>query len=240
MVAITLTSLPDIEQRGRNIRPRIVLWAWERPENLEYIDPREISVAFLASTIRLREDETVVKPRLQPLKVAPGTEIIAVARIESDHAALSRKQLETAVSAASRLAQLDRVGAIQIDFDARESERPFYREFLQSLRRQLPSKTRLTITALASWCIYDDWMAGLPIDEATPMLFRLGAERHEIRSYLASGETFRSPLCRNSLGVSTDEPLPRRPAMNSGRVYAFNPRPWSAASANEILKEWRQ
>src|SRR5262249_47788705 len=28
--------------------PQIMLWAWERRENLDFIDPREIGVAFLA------------------------------------------------------------------------------------------------------------------------------------------------------------------------------------------------
>ena len=32
----------------------------------------------------------------------------------------------------------------------------------------------LTITALASWCDGDDWIDGLPVADASPMLFRMG------------------------------------------------------------------
>jgi len=229
-----------IQHRGGRVRPRVVLWSWERPENLEFINPREIAVAFLARTIRLRAGETIVKPRLQPLRFPRGTELIAVARIETEGAALSRKQLETTVSAINQLAGRNKVGAIQIDFDAKESERPFYREMLQSLRKSLPANVGLSITALASWCVHDDWLTGLPIDEAVPMLFRMGVEREEVKGYLATGKTFRPRLCRNSLGVSTDEPLARPPAPMPDNIYAFNPLPWSAEAVSEILKEWRE
>jgi hypothetical protein len=241
-VAIGL-GLIAARKRVEGHRPRVVLWSWERPENLEFINSisqREIAVAFLAGTIRLRAGEANVKPRLQPLRFPPGTELIAVVRVESERAALSSSQLETAVSAINQLARQSKAGAVQIDFDAKESERLFYREMLQNLRRSLPEKMRLSITALASWCIYDDWLKDAPIDEAIPMLFRMGVERDEIKAYLAAGGTFRSRLCRNSLGVSTDEPLPRPPATKPDNIYVFNPQPWSAETVSRILKEWRQ
>jgi len=241
IVAVAIvTGAIAIHQRRRSHQPRIVLWAWERPENLEFIDPREIAVAFLAKTVRLRADETIVKPRLQPLRFAPGAELIPVVRIETERPALSQAQLESTCSAISQLAQLENVRAIQIDFDARESERSFYRELLKTLRPRLPATMTLSMTALASWCIHDDWLTGAPVDEAVPMLFRMGVDRDEVRGHVASGREFRCGLCRNSLGVSTDEPLPQLQVKRVYAVYVFNPRPWSAAAVNEILRRWRQ
>src|SRR6266404_5808893 len=63
--------------------PGLVLWAWERPEDLRFIDPQRVGVAFLAKTLRLQGDTVVVRPRLQSLAVPPGTTLMAVARIES-------------------------------------------------------------------------------------------------------------------------------------------------------------
>src|SRR5262249_16017431 len=120
-----------INHRGGRVRPRVVFGSWERPENLEFINssssswPREIAVAFLARTIRLRGGETIVKPRLQPLRFPQGTELIAVARIETEGAALSRTQLETTVSAVIHLALQSNVRPIHIDFYPKQSERPF-------------------------------------------------------------------------------------------------------------------
>ena len=61
--------------------PRVMLWAWERPEKLDFINPRETGVAFLARTIYLRRGMVTVLPRLQPLVVSPATALMAVVRI---------------------------------------------------------------------------------------------------------------------------------------------------------------
>src|SRR5439155_6694871 len=63
--------------------PRVMLWAWERPEKLDFINPSETGVAFLARTIYLRRGMVTVLPRLQPLVVSPATALMAVVRIES-------------------------------------------------------------------------------------------------------------------------------------------------------------
>jgi hypothetical protein len=55
---------------------RIMLWAWERPERLEFIDIEQTGVAFLARTLYLRGDEVVVRPRLQTLKTPPRTNLV--------------------------------------------------------------------------------------------------------------------------------------------------------------------
>src|SRR5262249_59556332 len=70
-------------------------------------------------------------------------------------------------------ATMPHVSGVQVDFDAVESERPFYRDLLTRLRPKLPPTTSLSIPALASWCAADAWLDGLPIDEAVPLLFRI-------------------------------------------------------------------
>jgi hypothetical protein len=49
--------------------PHIILWAWERPEVLDFIDPDAVGVAFLAGTLSLSDEHVSVRPRLQPLSV---------------------------------------------------------------------------------------------------------------------------------------------------------------------------
>jgi Protein of unknown function (DUF3142) len=232
-----LTGAPAFADRMSDF-PKVILWAWERPEDLSFINPREVAVAFLARTLYMRDEKAVVRPRLQPLSVAQGTNLIAVVRIESDRArrpSLSLEQRARVVSAIAEVARGGTVSAIQIDFDARLSERDFYRDLLFDLRSELPPATRLSITALASWCIHDDWLAGLPIDEAVPMLFRLGVDHDQVVEHLKTGGDFRPTPCRYSLGVSTDEPLSRLPS--GRRVYAFNPRAWSQEDVRNIVRE---
>jgi Protein of unknown function (DUF3142) len=225
----------SVEDRMSDL-PRVILWAWERPEDLRFINPQEIGVAYLAATITLRGDRTIISPRMQPLRLAPGTRRIAVARIETaGRPLLSEDQRHRMVVEMTKLAGGENVEAIQIDFDALASERAFYRALLVDLRKQLPAMTRLSITALASWCLGDNWIADLPIDEAVPMLFRMGADHENIQMRLKAGDPFSAPLARHSLGISTDEPLDALPRVR--RVYVFNPRPWSAESVGQIIRE---
>lgn len=224
--------------------PPVILWAWERPEDLEFLDSKKFGVAFLAQTLILKNDEVIFRPRRQPLKVSPQTKLIAVTRIESpkttgERAALSERQKEKLVSLILKTLELNNVSAIQIDYDAAVSEREFYRAFLEDLRRKLPENVQLSMTALASFCLGDRWLENLPVDEAVPMPFRMGADAEEIRRYLAEGNDWREPLCRESYGISIDEPVKIEYKPNR-RLYVFNPRAWRAADLANLPSEFRQ
>jgi hypothetical protein len=214
--------------------PRVILWAWERPVELRFINPKETGVAFLARTIRLRSGEVVIRPRLQPLNLPQAVSVIAVARVETDKPELSAQQREKLAGAIVDMASLPNVSHIQIDFDAVQSERQFYREVITDVRRRLPDTVGLSITALASWCTYDDWISDLPIDEAVPMLFRMAGDGKQIANRLNAGEDFISSACRHSYGISMDEPRTNLSAAR--RLYVFNPDPWTESSVRAILE----
>jgi hypothetical protein len=205
--------------------PRLVLWAWERPENLWFIDPATTGVAYLAATAAIQRDGAVrFRFRMQPLATPPGTARIAVVRIESPGEYVFPDPAQ--VAEGLRAASLQReVSAIQIDFDARASERRFYLAVLAALREwtALP----IGITALASWCAGDAWIPGGVVSEAVPMFFRMG--RGE-----SKGMTLTAPVCRTSVGVSTDEVWPAR---ISGRVYVFNPHSWTQADYEAVREK---
>ena len=161
---------------------------------------------------------------------------MAVVRIEPerrDAPTLSPEQRGKVADAIVATSRTGDVAAVQIDFDATLTERDFYRDLLTDVRAQLPEATALSITALASWCMYDDWLSGLPIDEAVPMLFRMGVERRQMLLHLNAGGGFRSPLCQSSAGFSVDEPLATFPAVP--RAYFFNPRPWTQATTRQLF-----
>lgn len=206
--------------------PPVIIWAWERPEKLDFIDTDRVAVAFLARTLRLEGDRVFTKPRLQPLELAPGTKLIGVVRIETDHPTLSAAQLK---QTADQIIALPATPVVQIDFDATVSEREFYRALLSEVRRRLPSTTALSITALASWCAGDNWLDDLPIDEAVPMLFRMGVDR--------GLRKFNAGICQDAAGVATDE---RINAPNVDRLYIFNPKPWSRDSLDSALEAYKR
>ena len=231
-------------QRGTRNRvdenklPHVILWAWERPENLEFLDSQKFGVAFLAQTIVLKNDDVVPQPRRNVLQLGPTTKLIAVTRIESqkitrERATLSDKQLRALVPLILKTADLKNVAAIQVDFDAVASERVFYRQLLEVLRRSLPDNVPLSMTALASFCIGDRWLTSLPVDEAIPMVFRMGTDSQQIKTLLTEGHDFREQLCRRSYGIALDEPLEAElePAR---RLYVFNSHSWTPGDVQLI------
>jgi hypothetical protein len=259
--------------------PNLFFWAWERPEDLRFLEHKNAGVALLAKTIYIpapdenaREDaggSIRIRPRLQPLRVAPDTPLIAVVRIETragrqpaayfladtrfpTHPAYTALQQQRVAAEIADVASLPNVRAVQIDFDATVSERAFYSALLTDVRAKLPSSIPLSITALASWCIGDPWLEQLPagmLDEAVPMLFRMGPETANVAEFLRSGREFAVPACRSSLGLSTDEPLshallnsdfvPGIGVTRNKRIYVFAPRAWTQPAADAVLQEWQ-
>jgi hypothetical protein len=215
--------------------PHVILWAWERREDLSFIDPDKIEVAYLARTVDLHGDSVRVRPRFQPLTVPPRTKLIAVVRIESDRRVpptLSASQRAEAARVIAGLANRS-PAAIQIDFDATRSERAFYADLLADVRSRIPAIIPLSMTALASWCLDDDWVSGLPVDEVVPMLYRMGRDAGEITTYLRDGGEFTPVMSRNSIGLSLDAQIAG--LAEGKRVYLFSPRPWTAESVRSAV-----
>jgi len=215
--------------------PRLVLWAWERPEDLRTL-ARDVGVAFLAQTITARDEGISIDPRRQPLKVSASTPLVAVTRIEADRSLsrpLSRSEAWDFASLIARTATRPQVIGVQIDFDATRSQRIFYRELLGNLRGRLGSRVPISMTALASWCVDDRWLQGLPVDEIVPALFRMGPANQPFRDIGASG-VWTDRECRQAIGTSLDEPVVLRPATR--RVYVFAPKSWTVASIVEARR----
>ncbi len=226
---------PVSETKLDRISPRKMLWAWERPENLGFVDGKGYGVAFLAQTLTLADDDILISSRRQPLDVAPGTFMMAVTRIEVDRASRpkfsSGQKLKVTRSVMQTL-YLKNVSAVQIDFDAAVSEREFYRALLDDLREQMPAEIPLSMTALASWCISKGgWLTGLPVDEAVPMAFRMGADEAPIRAFLSAGKDWQEPLCQKSYGFSVGEPFEKK-LVPGRRIYFFNDHAWRPGDLN--------
>jgi hypothetical protein len=210
--------------------PRLVLWAWESPQDLRFVAPGKAGIAFLARTIWLDGSRVRGKPRLQPLRFTPGTDLMAVVRLESEGGTLPASA--SVVREIMVSAEIPEIQALQIDFDARASERAWYAGLLRDLRRTLPSRIPLTITALESWCGEGKWVSSLSVSDATAMLFRLGPGERPMLTQ------FPGRACSHSVGVSTDElPIRIPPAQ---RIYFFTVGPWTRESYDAaVAQAWR-
>ena len=129
--------------------------------------------------------------------------------------------LDGVVAEARRLLALPRVRSLQLDFDARASERAAHAAVVRALRDGLPRATFLSVTTLASHC-FGDPLAGASVtvpDEIVPMYFRMASDDRRIRERLRVLGGPHLDRCRQSVGIADDEPRPA--AFGREREYLF-------------------
>ena len=204
---------------------QLVLWAWERPEHLRFARGMG-EVAVQTGFIAITGDGLTTRGRRHPLLIAvpPTTNVVHVQINHDRPLAWTPLLRHRVVAAVLHYATLRTTPRVQIDFEVRASERTVLLDVLHDVRRGLPRGTLLSMTALASWCDRETWLAAAPVDEIVPMLFRLGRGDDVIR-WLAEGRDFRQPRCRSALAISTDTRVVRAP--RGRRVYLFDPDSWT-------------
>jgi hypothetical protein len=130
-------------------------------------------------------------------------------------------------------------GWVQLDLEARPSQRVFYQTLVRDLHQRLGGRVRLSVTALAWWCGSRDWLdpAALPADEVVPMFFRMGREAARYRDMLVREPGRLDPRCRGAaIGSSTAEPLSPAALAPYTRRYVFNGRrPWPATYVSRSI-----
>ncbi len=215
--------------------PTHTLWTWERREDLGGIDAASTAVASLDRTVFLWGGSIHTGLQRNGLRLPrdPRLRRMTVVRVETHAPVLTEATAEAMSEALLRSLREGRgTSALQIDFDARRSERAWYRAMLNDVRAGMPAEMPLSITALASWCSGDRWMAGLPIDEAVPMFFRM---EPGVRGQNDPEVTIREPLCAGAIGLSTHEPWPK--LTRGERVYLFADGGWRHDDPQRVLKE---
>ena len=229
-------------------KPQLMIWAWERPENLEFIDSHRVGVSYLALTINLSRKGIMTAPRLQTLEVPKSTYLEGVVHIETESgsaAAFSSAQVDQVARCIQDTVNSLDLHAVQIDFDAKVSERQSYAALLRELRKRLPRNVTLSMTALSSWCLYDYWLADLPVDEIVPMLFSLGADEQKILLLLTRGQDFAADRCKQAIGVSIGGPVMTLAERSSTvahlfinrRVYVFSTAKWTPESVHAVTTQ---
>lgn len=215
----------------------LVLWAWERPEDLRFA-PADAEIAVQTGFVELRGDQLVQRGRRFPLLPgrAPVTTAVVHVQIAPGRPLRWSPALrDRAAQAVLHYGRLAGTRRLQLDFEVRASQRAVLLDLLHAVRAGLPNGVSLSMTALASWCGDERWLSQAPVDEVAPMLFRMGRGGAAIRSRLEAGGDFADAGCRSALAVSTDAPVRRAPA--GRRVYLFSPRSWTASDFTRLKGE---
>ncbi len=211
--------------------PARMVWAWERAEDLRWLPP-EVGVAYVTTAIGLKGESVSVRPRTSAMRVNPGTVLVPVVHVDLSWRfppALNTKQRTAVIDQVLRAARETRHNVVQLDLEARLSQRAFLQDLVRELRQRLPRGTALSMTALASWCADDYWLGAMQADEIVPMAFRMGRDSPLLRERLARTGRFAQAKCDRALGQATDELLPGAGA-GAVRQYYFSPKAWTSAN----------
>lgn len=218
--------------------PPRMLWIWYPNPALKTSLPLDAGVAFIVASVYLAgSNDPVPFVRRAATALPPGAYRMGVIRIEHNRAAFTARQRADAARIVAEAVRTTRVPAVQIDFDAPNSARPFYRALLRDIRQRIGPSVFLSITALASWCGENSWLAGVDADELVPMLFQTGRESAALLDRPRSGARFPFEGCLGSVGVSTFGPQGN---LSGRRVYIFPGNAnWTPQSAAAALKAYR-
>ena len=248
-------SFSSQEDQGKVARPNIMLWAWERPEHMTFIDEKKVGVAFLAERFLVKHQpgndrQVLVVPRTQALELKPETYLIAVFRIDvaPKEIGLLTPNVKEEISHSiikyvlTNRHKIPTIQEVQIDFDARQSERGFYTELLKELRASLPYDLKLSMTALASWCLGDYWLANLPVDEVVPMVFSMGRDGKRIKFEIARHKGFTGQKCQCAVGLSSKSILeqPFTQLLRNRHIYVFSHTSWTKESAQQVISQIKE
>lgn len=200
--------------------PEIFWWYWDRPAGQLPPPAPGVGAAVVVTHLILSGEAVFRQSRRNALPLPDGVMVIPVIHVEVDPAhpfAGNAAQLHGLRDAVIDAAVRGTPAWVQLDFEARQSQRAFWLAAVHAIKAALPTTPRLSVTALASWCHGDRWLGDAPVDEVVPMYFRLGRVRPAFVSRSAAGVD--EPLCAQAHGVADDEP--DWPVALPGRRYVF-------------------
>ena len=211
-----------------------LLWMWDRPQLFSSL-PEGTGIAYLHATVRLSGTQSRTIWRQWPLRIAPGVAVIPVVHVALDNLAPSPvddAQQQAIADALGHAAAHSRSGWVQLDFEARRSQREAYIALLQRLQ-PLRANVQLSATALASWCMGDPWLPAGLLDEVVPMYFRMGTESARIRQRLQATGAATVPACRDAAGLLLlGEPWTALRGLK--RRYVFHTGAWKTEDFEKI------
>jgi hypothetical protein len=211
-----------------------IAWLWDNAEapawSAAHVAALERHILLSGPAIRTRAARHFPldgSSRVTPVLHVEVSSVNPPANIEASRAPI--------VDAMLRAASHSTSGRVQLDMEAKPSQRDFYRSLVGDLRAALPANIALSVTALAWWCRSPAWLDGLAADEVVPMFFRMGKDGPALRELIERAPQSLHPRCRGaSAGFSAQEPFPDQVSGRYERTYWFDYHAWKRAVPKEI------
>ena len=243
IIVICLVATAGVYGYGHNHsrKPSLMLWVWETPNDLTYIDRDDVGIAYLAGSIEIG-NQTNYRPRFVALNLNEKIYKEAVIRVDLlTNGELSENKFDIVqfiVQTCSRKG----VNSCQIDFDAKVSQYAWYVNLLIEVRSKLRRTTDLSMTGLPSWCYPNSWLTQIEKlnIEVVPMLYRMGKDSNNIIGGQVPDNFLSAPSCLESVGVSLDEEFDYTRYTKNKRIYVFSPLPWTEETYNQVYSNFNE
>ena len=210
-----------------------VAWLWDEAPLPAWSTSE---AAVLQRHILLTGDTARTRPRMRQPAMPASTLVTPVLHVEvstvnpprdmeSSRAMIVAALLDAAATSTS--------GWVQLDMEAKPSQREFYRSLVGQLRAALPPQVKLSVTALAWWCRSPAWLDGLAADEVVPMFFRMGKDGAAMRAIVEQSPATLHASCRaGSAGFSPQEQFAPQVAARYRKTYWFDRYAWKRAGSD--------
>jgi hypothetical protein len=223
--------------------PPLMLWVWQAPQDLRGLDAQKIGVAVYVGTITINAFDVSTKANSARMIIPDHLYKMAVVHINVipyRKAVLDQNVINKVVANILLLFHNSNMPALQLDFSATNSQRDFYAQVIRQVKQQLDPKVYLSITALASWCVGDRWIAEqrLPVDLVVPMYFSLAQkpwDKFRFVQGFPSRMNALAPECRNAIGVATFETW-NLPLHADVPVFVFTRGSWTREKIKEAIQ----
>jgi hypothetical protein len=210
-----------------------VAWLWDEARLPVWSTQQ---AAVLQRHILLSGDKVLTRPRMRRPIMPAATQVTPVLHVEVStvNPPIDMEASRALIVDAMRdAAAASTSGWVQLDMEARPSQRDFYRSLVRQVRATLPLRVKLSVTALAWWCRSPAWLDGLAADEVVPMFFRMGRDSATMRKLLEQSPATLHASCRaGSAGFSPQEPFVSRITERYRKTYWFDMHAWKRAPSD--------
>ncbi|MYM72076.1 hypothetical protein GTP56_07685 [Duganella sp. FT134W] len=200
-----------------------VAWLWDGAALPAW---SQQEAAILQRHILLSGDNALTRPRAG---WPPASRITPVVHVEvstvNPPIDLERRRAMI-LRAMQEAADASTSGWVQLDMEAKPSQRVFYRSLVRQLRSELPPHIKLSVTALAWWCRSPAWLDDLGADEVVPMFFRMGKDSGRLRDIVEHSPATLHASCRDVAGFSPQEPFSPQVTARYHKTYWFDRYAW--------------
>ncbi len=227
--ALALTGSRGVAGIDDDPRPgdaqRQIAWVWDGTDVPVW---SQGEAAVVVDHYLLQGDGVLHRPRATAPRMPAGTRVTPVVHVELStvrpphdvgrHEALLVQAL---LDAAARSTS----GWVQLDMEARPSQREAFLQLVARTRQALRGRTKLSVTALAWWC-RTAWVQQVQADEVVPMFYRMGRDAGQFKALLHDAPQQLAAACRTgAAGFAMQEPPAAPVARRYGRLYWFDLQP---------------